>query len=90
VTATTATAPGGNSGRPSGARREVLGELQVDLGEPARSGGWNHHPRARYLCYRCRTVEGPVHGAEAVTDFTADIRTAHRARCAAPGAPGAD
>jgi hypothetical protein len=39
--------------------------------------------RARYECLACQTVEGPVFGADDVAAFTAEIRVAHRGRCAA-------
>lgn len=39
--------------------------------------------RARYECVLCHTVEGPVFGADDVAAFTAEIRVAHRGRCAA-------
>jgi hypothetical protein len=52
-------------------RREVVAALTVDL----------EGIRAKYECLLCRTVEGPVYGADAVTAFAKDIRTAHPARC---------
>lgn len=39
--------------------------------------------RARYECLLCQTVEGPVLGTDDVTAFAAEIRVAHRGRCAA-------
>ncbi|MGE9696697.1 hypothetical protein ACQKFA_23440 [Streptomyces sp. CH6] len=69
----TATA-GGNPGRPA---RAVIGALVIDM----------VGVRAKYECLRCRTVEGPVYGTDAVTAFVADIRTAHLARCTGPREP---
>lgn len=69
----------------------VIGALYVDLGEGReirhgdRTGQvtYRRQPRARFECIRCRTVEGPVTGPEAVKRFVARIQQDHRATCPA-------
>ncbi|TJZ55586.1 hypothetical protein FCH28_09605 [Streptomyces piniterrae] len=67
------------TGRP----QRITGALYVDTGQEVRSVRWIKPPRARYECLLCRTVEGPVTGAEAVARFVATIRTDHPTRCTA-------
>ncbi|KIF69225.1 hypothetical protein HY68_12520 [Streptomyces sp. AcH 505] len=62
--------------------RHAVSALFVDLGE-YRGERWVRPPHARFECLLCRTAEGPVHGADAVTAFNAGIRTAHQRRCTA-------
>lgn len=73
------TAPGRPARRDN---RRVTGALLVDLGENRR-GTWVRQPRARYECQLCGVGEGPVTGADAVTEFTKTFRTVHSARCTA-------
>ncbi|MFI5525024.1 hypothetical protein [Streptomyces platensis] len=60
----------------------IAGALYVDMGQQARGGDrWIKPPRARYECLLCRTVDGPVTGAEAVIRFNATAATDHKTRC---------
>lgn len=61
----------------TGQQQVLTGVLFVDCGTPRRGGGWLRHPRAKYECLLCGTAEGPVEGAEAVTQFAATIRAQH-------------
>ncbi|MEV7470433.1 hypothetical protein AB0O20_28610 [Streptomyces kronopolitis] len=61
----------------------ITGALYVDMGQQSRGGDrWIKPPRARYECLLCRTVEGPVTGAEAVIRFNATASAEHQTRCA--------
>ncbi|MFF2525930.1 hypothetical protein [Streptomyces liangshanensis] len=85
ATAGVLTAPG-RPAHPSGSY--ITGALFVDSGlvpDPNAEDGRLRRvrpPRAKYECLRCRTVEGPVHGADEVKRFAALIKDAHRANCA--------
>ncbi|MFF8901708.1 hypothetical protein ACF082_29985 [Streptomyces lydicus] len=62
----------------------ITGALYVDMGQQARGGDrWVRPPRARYECLLCRTVDGPVIGAEDVIAFVASAQTSHRDICTA-------
>ena len=65
---------------------EPIGALFVDLGEGREDkerGGirYTRQPRAKYECLLCRTTEGPVTGATAVTAFVQTIRATHKTNC---------
>lgn len=69
------------SGYPLPDGRQITAALTVDLGIPRKGGSWARLPRAKYECLLCRTVEGPVHGADRVREFVARIRTDHPTYC---------
>ncbi|MEV7491454.1 hypothetical protein AB0O08_11935 [Streptomyces anulatus] len=73
------------SGYPLPGGRQITGVLTVDLGRQLKGGTWAEHPKAKYECLACSSVEGPVVGAAAVTAFTQTIRITHPATC--PGHP---
>ncbi|MFB7589330.1 hypothetical protein [Streptomyces sp. NPDC056169] len=60
--------------------QQVAGALFIDCGQQLKNLTWVRPPRARYECLTCRTVEGPVVGAAAVTAFVQTIRTKHQHR----------
>jgi hypothetical protein len=61
--------------------RQITGVLTVALGRQLKGGTWAEHPKAKYECLLCRSVEGPVVGAAAVTAFTQTIRITHSTSC---------
>ncbi|WP_097922069.1 hypothetical protein [Streptomyces sp. wa1063] len=69
------------SGYPLPGGRHITGVLTVALGRQLKGGTWAEHPKAKYECLACRTTEGPVVGAAAVTAFTQTIRITHPANC---------
>ncbi|MEU8760694.1 hypothetical protein [Streptomyces sp. NPDC048659] len=58
-------------------RQTVTGALFVDFGQQLKNGTWARPPRAKYECLVCRTTDGPVVGAAAVTAFVQTIRSKH-------------
>ncbi|MFG2900938.1 hypothetical protein ACGFZH_28115 [Streptomyces zaomyceticus] len=62
----------------TGSRQQVAGALFIDCGKQLKNGTWVQPPRARYECLTCRTTEGPVVGAAAVTAFVQTIRAKHQ------------
>lgn len=55
-----------------------LGEgFEIKNGERAGQIKYTRQPRAKYECLRCRTLEGPVTGPEAVKRFAATVQAAH-------------
>lgn len=73
------------SGYPLPGGRQITGVLTTTFGRQLKGGTWAEHPKAKYECLLCRTTEGPVVGAAAVTAFTQTIRINHPAIC--PGHP---
>ncbi|MGY4903287.1 hypothetical protein [Streptomyces sp. 900116325] len=61
--------------------RQITGALSVQFGRQLKGGTWAELPRAKYECFACRTTEGPVVGAAAVTAFVQTIRATHKANC---------
>lgn len=66
-------------------QQQINSALFIDCGEGfeikngARAGQikYTREPRARFECVRCRSVEGPVSGADRVKAFVASVRTRH-------------
>lgn len=66
------------SGYPLPDGRQIDGVLTVSLGRQLKGGTWAEHPKAKYECLICRSVEGPVVGAAAVIAFNQTIRHTHQ------------
>ncbi|SCK20351.1 hypothetical protein YUYDRAFT_02121 [Streptomyces sp. ScaeMP-e48] len=69
------------SGYPLPGGRHITGVLTTTFGRQLKGGTWAEHPKAKYECLLCRTTEGPVVGAAAVTAFNQTIRLTHPTNC---------